>query len=150
MIETRAALHIVTESGYNKGLFSCPIVSIGVPNADRACQPPTRVALTGLIHAVRNTLEGHFIMSLSVEQTSKVIADYRRAANDTGSPEVQVALLSARIEHLSKHFAEHDKDHHSRRGLLKMVNQRRRLLNYLKNTDNGRYKTLIERLGIRR
>jgi small subunit ribosomal protein S15 len=90
------------------------------------------------------------IMSLSVEQTSKVIADYRRAANDTGSPEVQIALLSARIEHLSKHFAEHDKDHHSRRGLLKMVNQRRRLLNYLKNTDNGRYKTLIERLGIRR
>ena len=89
-------------------------------------------------------------MSLTVEQTSKVIADYRRAPTDTGSPEVQVALLSARIEHLSKHFAEHDKDHHSRRGLLKMVNQRRRLLNYLKNTDNGRYKTLIERLGIRR
>jgi small subunit ribosomal protein S15 len=89
-------------------------------------------------------------MSLSVEQTSKVIADYRRAANDTGSPEVQVALLSARIEHLSKHFADHEKDHHSRRGLLKMVNQRRRLLNYLKNSDNDRYKTLIERLGIRR
>ena len=89
-------------------------------------------------------------MSLSVETTSKVIADYRRAPNDTGSPEVQIALLSARIEHLSKHFADHDKDHHSRRGLLKMVNQRRRLLNYLKGTDNGRYKTLIERLGIRR
>jgi small subunit ribosomal protein S15 len=89
-------------------------------------------------------------MSLSVEQTSKVIADYRRAPNDTGSPEVQVALLSARIEHLSKHFAGHEKDHHSRRGLLKMVNQRRRLLNYLKNTDGDRYKTLIERLGIRR
>ena len=89
-------------------------------------------------------------MSLTVEQTSKVIADFRRNANDTGSPEVQVALLSARIDHLSKHFADHEKDHHSRRGLLKMVNQRRRLLNYLKNTDNGRYKTLIERLGIRR
>ena len=89
-------------------------------------------------------------MSLSVEQTSKVIADYRRAPNDTGSPEVQVALLSARIEHLSQHFASHEKDHHSRRGLLKMVNQRRRLLNYLKNTDADRYKTLIERLGIRR
>ena len=89
-------------------------------------------------------------MSLSVEQTSKVIADHRRAPNDTGSTEVQVALLSARIEHLSKHFADHDKDHHSRRGLLKMVNQRRRLLNYLKNSDSGRYKTLIERLGIRR
>lgn len=89
-------------------------------------------------------------MSLSVEQTGKVIADYRRAPNDTGSPEVQVALLSARIEHLSQHFASHEKDHHSRRGLLKMVNQRRRLLNYLKNADADRYKTLIERLGIRR
>jgi small subunit ribosomal protein S15 len=89
-------------------------------------------------------------MSLNVEQTSKVIADYRRAPNDTGSPEVQVALLSARIEHLSKHFADHDKDHHSRRGLLKMVNQRRRLLQYLKASDSERYKTLIERLGLRR
>lgn len=89
-------------------------------------------------------------MSLSVEQTSKVIADFRRAPTDTGSPEVQVALLSARIEHLSKHFAAHDKDHHSRRGLLKMVNQRRRLLAYLKNSDADRYKTLIERLGLRR
>ncbi len=89
-------------------------------------------------------------MSLSVEQTSKVVADYRRAPSDTGSPEVQVALLSARIEHLSKHFAEHDKDHHSRRGLLKMVNQRRRLLAYLKNADTDRYKSLIERLGLRR
>jgi small subunit ribosomal protein S15 len=89
-------------------------------------------------------------MSLNVEQTSKVIADYRRAPNDTGSPEVQVALLSARIEHLSKHFADHDKDHHSRRGLLKMVNQRRRLLQYLKGSDSERYKTLIERLGLRR
>ena len=89
-------------------------------------------------------------MSLSVETTSKVIADYRRAPNDTGSPEVQIALLSARIEHLSKHFADHDKDHHSRRGLLKIVNQRRSLLNYLKTTDVDRYKTLIERLGIRR
>jgi small subunit ribosomal protein S15 len=89
-------------------------------------------------------------MSLTVEQTSKVVADYRRAANDTGSPEVQVALLSARIEHLSKHFAAHDKDHHSRRGLLKMVNQRRSLLAYLKKSDAGRYQTLIERLGLRR
>jgi len=89
-------------------------------------------------------------MSLSVEQTSKVIADYRRAAMATGSPEVQVALLSARIEHLSKHFADHDKDHHSRRGLLKMVNQRRSLLAYLKKADAERYKTLIERLGLRR
>ena len=89
-------------------------------------------------------------MPLTTEQTNKVIAEYRRAPNDTGSPEVQVALLSARIDYLSKHFASHEKDHHSRRGLLKMVNQRRRLLNYLKNADGERYKSLIERLGIRR
>ncbi len=89
-------------------------------------------------------------MSLSNEQTQKVIADYKRAPNDTGSPEVQVALLSARIEHLTQHFGTHVKDHHSRRGLLKLVNQRRRLLNYLKDRDGERYKTLITRLGIRR
>ena len=82
--------------------------------------------------------------------SSQVIETHKRSENDTGSPEVQVALLSARIEHLSKHFAEHDKDHHSRRGLLKMVNQRRSLLAYLKKSDASRYQTLIERLGLRR
>ena len=89
-------------------------------------------------------------MSLNVETTSKIIADYGRVANDTGSPEVQVALLSARIDHLTQHFGTHAKDHHSRRGLLKLVNQRRRLLNYLKTKDVERYKALIARLGIRR
>jgi len=89
-------------------------------------------------------------MSLSTEQTSQIITDYKRAVSDTGSPEVQVALLSARITHLMGHFSSHAKDHHSRRGLLKMVNQRRRLLNYLKSKDAERYKTLIGRLGIRR
>lgn len=89
-------------------------------------------------------------MSLSPEQTNKIITDNRRAPNDTGSPEVQVALLSARIQHLTSHFGAHVKDHHSRRGLLKLVNQRRRLLSYLKSKDSDRYKTLIERLGIRR
>jgi len=89
-------------------------------------------------------------MSLNVEQTQKVITDFKRAPNDTGSPEVQVALLSARIEHLTQHFGTHVKDHHSRRGLLMLVNQRRRLLNYLKTKDAERYKTLIGRLGIRR
>ncbi|MEO7063921.1 MAG: 30S ribosomal protein S15 [Dokdonella sp.] len=89
-------------------------------------------------------------MSLPNEQTAKIITDFGRVPNDTGSPEVQVALLSARIDHLSKHFADHGKDHHSRRGLLKMVNQRRRLLGYLKTKDSERYKTLIERLGLRR
>ena len=89
-------------------------------------------------------------MALDIASKSKIVSDFQRAQGDTGSPEVQVALLSARIEHLSKHFTDHDKDHHSRRGLLKMVNQRRRLLNYLKSKDNERYKTLIERLGLRR
>ena len=82
--------------------------------------------------------------------TSKIIQDFGRVANDTSSPEVQVALLSARIEQLSEHFKAHKQDHHSRRGLLKMVNQRRSLLAYLKKKDVARYQTLIERLGLRR
>ena len=82
--------------------------------------------------------------------TQKVIADNARGANDTGSPEVQVALLTARIEHLSGHFKTHKKDHHSRRGLLQLVNRRRSLLDYLKRKDNERYKGLIEKLGLRR
>jgi small subunit ribosomal protein S15 len=89
-------------------------------------------------------------MSLSGEQKSKVIADNRRGEKDTGSPEVQVALLSARINELTEHFNRHKRDHHSRQGLLKMVNQRRRLLDYLKDIDGERYKNLIERLGLRR
>lgn len=82
--------------------------------------------------------------------TAKVITEFSRGTNDTGSPEVQVALLSARIEHLSEHFKTHKQDHHSRRGLLMMVNQRRSLLAYLKRKDQGRYQMLIERLGLRR
>ena len=82
--------------------------------------------------------------------TSKIIQDFGRVPNDTGSPEVQVALLSARIDQLSEHFKAHKQDHHSRRGLLKMVNQRRSLLAYLKKKDAARYQSLIERLGLRR
>ena len=82
--------------------------------------------------------------------TQKIIEDFKRAPTDTGSPEVQVALLSARIEHLTEHFKIHKQDHHGRRGLLMLVNQRRRLIAYLKGKDIERYKTLIERLGIRR
>ena len=89
-------------------------------------------------------------MSLTAEQTGKIIADYGRVPNDTGSPEVQVALLSARIDHLTDHFKTHKQDHHSRRGLLKLVNQRKRLLGYLKDSDLSRYQSLIERLGLRR
>ena len=82
--------------------------------------------------------------------TQKVIADNARGANDTGSPEVQVALLTGRIEQLTEHFKTHKKDHHSRRGLLQLVNRRRSLLDYLKRKDNERYKALIEKLGLRR
>ena len=82
--------------------------------------------------------------------TGKIISEFGRVPNDTGSPEVQVALLSARIDHLSEHFKAHKQDHHSRRGLLMMVNQRRSLLGYLKKKDLGRYQTLIEKLGLRR
>jgi len=89
-------------------------------------------------------------MTLRSEQKSEIVATYRRNPTDTGSPEVQVALLSARIDQLSEHFTGHKKDHHSRRGLLKMVNQRRKLLDYLKQTDQARYQELIGRLGWRR
>ena len=82
--------------------------------------------------------------------TQKVINEHKRGDNDTGSPEVQVALLTARIEQLTEHFKVHKHDHHSRRGLLKMVNQRRSLLDYLHRKDVGRYKALIEKLGLRR
>jgi len=80
----------------------------------------------------------------------KIIAEHKRGENDTGSPEVQVALLTARIELLTGHFRTHKKDHHSRRGLLQMVNRRRNLLDYLKRKDMERYKALIGKLGLRR
>lgn len=89
-------------------------------------------------------------MTLTVDQKRAVVEKHARASNDTGSPEVQVALLSARINELSGHFQKHAKDHHSRRGLLKMVNQRRKLLDYLKRKDEGRYAKLIADLGLRR
>jgi small subunit ribosomal protein S15 len=89
-------------------------------------------------------------MTLKSAQKSEIVTQYGRSPTDTGSPEVQVALLSARINQLSEHFAGHEKDHHSRRGLLKMVNQRRKLLDYLKQKDQGRYQELIGRLGLRR
>ncbi len=89
-------------------------------------------------------------MSLSSENKSSIISEYSRGEADTGSPEVQVALLSARITELTEHFGEHKKDHHSRQGLLKMVNKRRKLLDYVKSEDNERYRELISRLGLRR
>jgi small subunit ribosomal protein S15 len=89
-------------------------------------------------------------MSLVSEQKSQVISKYRINKSDSGSPEVQVALLSQRIHHLTEHFKTHQKDHHSRRGLLSMVSRRRKLLKYLKDRSPERYKALIQSLGIRR
>jgi small subunit ribosomal protein S15 len=89
-------------------------------------------------------------MSLTAEAKSKIVEEYRRTEGDTGSPEVQVALLTSRIRVLTDHFQTHKGDHHSRRGLLRLVNQRRSLLDYLKNKDIERYRNLSERLGLRR
>lgn len=87
---------------------------------------------------------------ISKEKKTAIINEYALTPGDTGSPEVQVAILSARIAELTEHLKTHDKDHHSRRGLLKLVGQRRGLLNYLKEKDIERYRSLIERLGIRK
>ena len=89
-------------------------------------------------------------MAVTTAQKAKVLQDYQRAKSDTGSPEVQVALLTARITDLTEHFKAHVKDHHSRRGLLRMVSTRRKLLDYLKRTKVEHYRTLIERLGLRK
>lgn len=89
-------------------------------------------------------------MSITAEEKSRVMQDFATKENDTGSPEVQVAILTSRITTLTEHFKTHKKDNHGRRGLLKMVAQRRKLLDYLKNKDEDRYRDLIRRLGIRR
>jgi len=89
-------------------------------------------------------------MAVTVAQKAEIVQNYQRAATDTGSPEVQVALLTARINDLTGHFKTNIKDHHSRRGLLKMVSRRRKLLDYLKRTNLEGYKTLIDRLGLRK
>ncbi|MEJ2132582.1 MAG: 30S ribosomal protein S15 [Gammaproteobacteria bacterium] len=89
-------------------------------------------------------------MALTAEQKAGIANEYGRGESDTGSPEVQVALLTANINELQEHFRQHTKDHHSRRGLIRMVNQRRKLLDYLRSKDPSRYTQLIERLGLRR
>jgi small subunit ribosomal protein S15 len=89
-------------------------------------------------------------MALTAREKAALLKDYGRKEGDTGSPEVQVALLTHNINYLQGHFKEHSKDHHSRRGLIRMVNQRRKLLDYLARKDRERYLTLIERLGLRR
>lgn len=87
---------------------------------------------------------------ITQQRKQEVIAQFKRADNDTGSPEVQIALLTERIKNLTEHFKSHEKDHHSRRGLLKMVSQRRRLLDYLNRKDAERYKVIIEKLELRK
>jgi small subunit ribosomal protein S15 len=89
-------------------------------------------------------------MAVTTESRARIVADYQRAKGDTGSPEVQVALLTERINMLTEHFKSHVKDFHSRRGLLKLVSQRRSLLDYLKRSNNEAYRSLIERLGLRK
>lgn len=89
-------------------------------------------------------------MALNAATKAQIVKDYQQSEGDTGSPEVQVALLTANIEQLQGHFKAHSHDHHSRRGLIRMVNQRRKLLDYLKSKDTARYADLIKRLGLRR
>lgn len=89
-------------------------------------------------------------MSLEKQEKQNIIKEYSRHSSDTGSPEVQIAILSSRIAYLTEHFKTHQKDHHSRMGLLKLVNQRRKLLQYLKKSDTGKYNNVIARLGLRK
>ena len=89
-------------------------------------------------------------MSVTAERKKEIMTEYATAESDTGSPEVQVAVLSERISNLTEHFKTHNKDNHSRRGLIKLVSQRRRLLDYVKSKDRSRYESLIQRLGLRR
>ena len=89
-------------------------------------------------------------MSLSAEQKQQIVSEYQLSSSDTGSPEVQIALLTARIKHLTGHFQDHKKDRHSRKGLIRLVNQRRSLLDYVRNKDVQRYRDIVQRLGLRR
>jgi small subunit ribosomal protein S15 len=125
-------------AGYNAGLRS----RSGEGRAHGSIKPGQRLFYTKRLSEKK--------MAINTTEKAKIVADYQRATGDTGSPEVQVALLTARINDLTGHFKEHVKDHHSRRGLLKMVSQRRTMLDYLKRTNADSYRTLIERLGLRK
>jgi small subunit ribosomal protein S15 len=125
-------------AGYNAGLRS----RSSEERAQGSIKPGQRLFYTKRLNEKT--------MAINTTEKAKIVADYQRATGDTGSPEVQVALLTARINDLTGHFKEHVKDHHSRRGLLKMVSQRRTMLDYLKRTNADSYRTLIERLGLRK
>jgi small subunit ribosomal protein S15 len=130
-----------------RGLFQAqPALSGFIPISKRRTRRCAGVGISGDGRFCRSRIH-EAIMSID---TSKVIEENKRGDNDTGSPEVQVALLTARIEQLQGHFKEHKQDHHSRRGLLRMVNRRRSLLDYLHRKDAERYKALIAKLGLRR
>jgi small subunit ribosomal protein S15 len=111
--------------------------------------PAARPEAAGLGRPFTPEAKGH-PMSITAERKTALVNQYAQKSGDTGSPEVQVAILTERINNLTDHFKTHTKDNHSRRGLLKLVSQRRSLLDYLKGKDEGRYRTLIEKLGIRR
>jgi small subunit ribosomal protein S15 len=93
---------------------------------------------------------GEIAMAINTEQKARIVGDYQRARGDTGSPEVQIALLTARINELTEHFKTHVKDFHSRRGLLRLVSRRRKLLDYLKRAKTDTYRSLLDRLGLRK
>jgi small subunit ribosomal protein S15 len=103
-----------------------------------------------VVRHLRQIKQKEQVMALNVEKKAEIVKEYQVGDGDTGSPEVQVALLTANIEQLQEHFQSHKHDHHSRRGLIRMVNQRRKLLDYLKRKDTQRYGGLITRLGLRR
>jgi small subunit ribosomal protein S15 len=128
--------------------LSLPDFSAYVPASARKADPPR--ALLDDIPACAIPQAKETPMSITVEEKARLIKDYATKENDTGSPEVQVAVLSSRIATLTEHFKGHKKDNHSRRGLLMMVAKRRKLLDYLKKTDEARYSSLITRLGLRR
>ena len=123
---------------------------VALAEVDRGEIVPKRVFNLAGLHGSAGTRKGSLTMSITTSRKAEVIKTYATKSGDTGSPEVQVALLSERINNLTEHFKTHVKDNHSRRGLLKLVSQRRQLLDYLKRTDEARYKELIERLDIRR
>jgi small subunit ribosomal protein S15 len=106
--------------------------------------------MRGSVEQERPGFEGHAQMTLSTSRKSEIVGEHRRSGRDTGSPEVQIALLTARINELGEHFTVHKRDHSSRRGLLKLVTQRRKLLDYLKDADPARYQDVVSRLGLRR
>jgi len=139
---------------YNAAAFSASLIYTDHPRGNQSQHPAN--GESAVRTASLNQGSSAFLQATHPERrqmpidTQKVIEDNKRGPADTGSPEVQVALITARIEMLSGHFKTHKKDHHSRRGLLQLVNRRRSLLDYLKKKDGERYKTLIEKLGLRR